>query len=209
MALVMGSVGFALLLSRSLPAAGGKESAPGTWKTNAEQFGWLQPTTPDFLPEARSELPWKLSMLLKNMENTSILQSGGPHRAVTNSMKAESCWALLVNLYKGFWKRDRTEEWNSAAKRNYQGHHQSLDVLENAIDTVAMTEVTRTSIGSNWQPSTLLTVGSSSQMEVYRCPLWTNFPVINSKWSSKCVVLLKRCRDTTLVLGSVSGLKMI
>lgn len=30
MALVMGSVGFALLLSRSLPAAGGKESAPGT-----------------------------------------------------------------------------------------------------------------------------------------------------------------------------------
>lgn len=83
------------------------------------------------------------------------------------------------------------------------------DVLENAIDTVAMTEVTRTSIWSNWQPSTLLTVGSSSQMEVYRCPLWTNFPVINSKWSSKCVVLLKRCRDTTLVLGSVSGLKMI
>lgn len=41
------------------------------------------------------------------------------------------------------------------------------DVLENAIDTEAMTEVTRTSIGSNWQPSTLLTVGSSSQMEVY------------------------------------------
>lgn len=43
--------------------------------------------------------------------------------------------------------------------------------VENATGTVAMKEDTGTSIGSKWQPRSLLTLASSGQAEIYWCPL--------------------------------------
>lgn len=84
---------------------------------------WASAHTSCLPPEARTELPAK-SVFLRNVENVTILQSGGSHHIIIlmlNSMKAETYRALL-NLYKG------NEGQNAAAgsKRNCQNHHKYL-----------------------------------------------------------------------------------